>query len=246
MAVPRAAGAVECNPLFVAAVGRIRPTPRLSGGFRDEDITAIVELVDPGQAVVEQGPVRSEPKHRIGPEHSGIENTVIGPTPASISGVSVPRLTEVVVHRVELTPADADSQSISRMHGDGRFVGRITEDVGSARVGIDLNAGVRAASPGLRRTREPFVRADRHERIVDPFVSPRRLLRPAQRHYLEGDDPDQYAVFHSSIIRFSIQHVSFSRVQFEQRCCGRGIKEPLLSVPETQTRRPSCRIRGRR
>jgi len=131
--------------------------------------------------------------------------------------VSISRLPEVAAHRVELTPTDADTESISGVNGDRRLIGRIADDVGSAPIGIDLNTGVRAPGPDLCRTREPFGRIDRYERIVDPFVPPRRLIRPAQLHDLVGDDPDQDAVFHSHILRFSIDHVSFSRMQFEQR-----------------------------
>jgi len=195
MTVAGPTGSVDVDPLLVAAVGEHRRTPGGAGVVRDEDVGRVHTVI--GQTVEVQGAVGCELEHRIGAEDPGVENGAVGPVATAVGGMGVTRLTEVTGDGVELAPADGDPKPVAGVDRDGRLVGGIADDIGPGAVGVDLDVDVFAQRPNSHRRDHALVLGNRHERVIDPLVSTRRIIGPTRPGNQDRDHTEKKISPHS-------------------------------------------------
>src|SRR4051812_48863580 len=111
------------------------------------------------------GVVRRE--HGIAAKNIALEDAGKSPGQATVVSKSPAGLAEIGVHAVELSPANRHLIAIGRIDGDRRLVGRVSRDVLSVTVDIDLVTGERTV---LRNLAVGYARSpDKHGGIARTF-----------------------------------------------------------------------------
>jgi len=127
----------------------------------------ICQFLSPAQAVVKEVPQQVGGEHGVAPELPGVERAGKRPGRAAVVTVGHAGLPVVGRDRVELSPSDDDVVRVRRIHGDGRLVGRVADDVVLSGVDVDLNALDRPTRDDRARRPRLGRAVDRNERRRD-------------------------------------------------------------------------------
>ena len=223
------AGLVDHHPLLVATLGRRAGIPGQAGFGGTEDVAEIVAAALDREAIVINPSLRIRIQHGIGAEDARLDHPGEGPGLSAVGGVAVARLAEIARDGVELPPADHHLVRIGGVHGDGRLVGGVADDVLSESVDVHLDREERipgeafGGGPWMVRTGRGDVGVVRDLVLVgDPGLAP--IFRGG------GGDGDQDEHGQGAIQRDTSVLVEFFISRFKHKS-GSMSKGPAASGP---------------